>query len=79
MYKWGIQDIIAEIIPLAPGTLDYRQVISDVQFDDESMTTQMELTEGALVSLKISKNPGELATYKSVSRYQTSFGQVRSA
>ena len=64
MYKWGIQDIIAEIIPLMPGTLDYRQVISDVQFDDEAMNAQMELTEGALVSLKISKNPGELVTYK---------------
>ena len=64
MFQWGIQDIIAEIVPLPAGTVDYRQVISDVLMDDETMLPQMELTEGALVSLKISKTPGRLTTYK---------------
>ena len=64
MFNWGIQDIIAEIVPLPAGATDYRQVISDVLMDDETMLPQMELTEGALVSLKISKQPGRLTTYK---------------
>ena len=49
-----------------------------VQFDDESMTTQMELTEGALVSLKITKIQVSWHLTKSVFRYQTSFGRCDS-
>ena len=64
MYQWGIQDIIMEVAAVSTGTLSYRQVISDVLSDDEVMTPHGELAEGALVSVRISKDEGELETYK---------------
>ena len=59
-----IQDIIAEVVPLPAGTLDARQVISTVDFDEEQMEVILEGAAGPLVSIKATKDEWGMNQYR---------------
>lgn len=64
MYQWGVQDLIAEVVPLPAGTLSARQVVSEIDYGDESMETALELTSGPLVQIKATQDYWNLQQYR---------------
>lgn len=74
-----IQDIIAEVVPMPAGTLDARQVISKVDFDEENMEVILEGTAGPLVSISAAKDEWGMNQYRlNIARTdEFAAGQVR--
>ena len=64
MLKVRMEDLVATVQDLPPGTMEWRTVTSEVQWSDEDLHVQMEGTNGILILIEPSKESWSLVERK---------------